>query len=786
MLKGIIIIALLYVTYALARSSFIDEYGTDNRAEIFKLTDDYVPIIRISLPDNEYEQLKKEGAIGQIPANEDDAFKTKNATMIVELKNETKSFNKVTLKLGGYSSRVFAKQGYNIKIRGSDELYGRSQFKIRPDSREATFLRSKLACDIHNRLNLPSISANYIQLYINEDYMGFYVFMDNIKLTWVEHKYGEKDSTHLYQCKELWNYLSYQTSNLCTNENENVTDHSEWLELLKRLDAAQSAEDIEDIFDVDQFLYEMALEYLFGSWDHFLKYGHNYYMYKGPNGKWQIMLYDFDGEFGQDIYMVFFDFKDSTNIPNYYSDYYNYYNYYYYKRLFNGKEIFDYSFNEFVEQPTRTYPYATRRNIVNALIYNNHDRFNKILEDVIARVFNPTVLFPHIDQLREFIRPYVELDKTPDEQGHYPGRLNNKVGDYTIYQWNSNIDYYTVKTTQGWKAYGLKYWILMKYRNACKTYGYQCNDYYMNEPLNNIMKQSVAVPVSTTPTNSVTTIVEPEPEPSSVITTIVEPEPSPVTITTIIEPEPSPVTITTIIEPEPSSVTTTVIEPESSPVTTTTIIEPESSPVTTTVVEPESSPVTTIVVEPEPIPITTKPIEPEPISITTKPIEPEPIPITTKAVEPKPIPEDPLIKPKPDPVTVRTRPETVRVTIKVKTEPNSNAVTGTAMPVPVATSESSAKYNCWAEYIGNFKCCKEGASVKYSDYNGDWGIDHDIEEWCGITPFIDINGPCWSEDLGFSCCKDCKVQYSDDNGQWGYENNNWCGIHTNCSLLTQK
>ena len=75
------------MTYALARSSFIDEYGTDNRAEIFKLMDDYVPVIRISLPDNEYEQLKEEGSIGQIPqTGEEDAFKTKNATMIVELK----------------------------------------------------------------------------------------------------------------------------------------------------------------------------------------------------------------------------------------------------------------------------------------------------------------------------------------------------------------------------------------------------------------------------------------------------------------------------------------------------------------------------------------------------------------------------------------------------------------------------------------------------------------------------------------------------------------------------
>jgi len=487
-----IAIALFFVTCVLASNSFIDEYN-DNRADIFKLTDDCVPIIRIEMASDEYEQLKKEGSTGEMPEqqsdllqqllkakqqstaikydalyqqntngtesttsnyndDDNDSFKTKNASMTIELKDETLKFKKITFKLGGYSSRVFAKQGYNIKIRGDKELYGRTEFKLRPDAREATFLRSKLAYDIHNRLNLPSNSANYAQLYINDDYMGFYVFMDNIKLSWVDYEFNDEDSTHLYQCKDFKNYLTFDNSALnCTNENEEVTNYNEWFQFLIKLDDARSAKDIESFFDIDQFLYEMALEFLFGSWDHYLNaiYSHNFYMYKPPNDKWKMILYDFDGEFGQDL---------SMSYPYYYT---------------RPNQFYNYSFSEWAG--------PQRRHLLDILIFKDPTRFNEILKDIVTRAFNPTVLFPYIDELKDFIRPYVILDKTQDENGKYPGRLNESKGDYSINQWEFNSEFTKVYSTQGYFAYGLKYWILMKYRCVCQVYEIDCDEYYLDE-----------------------------------------------------------------------------------------------------------------------------------------------------------------------------------------------------------------------------------------------------------------------------------------------------------------
>ena len=360
----------------------------------------------------------------------------------------------MTFSLGGSSSRMFGKQGYNFKIRGNDKLYGRTQFRLRPDAREATYLRSKLVCDMHNRLGLPSISANYATLYINGEYMGFYILMDAIKLSWVEFEFGDANSTSLYQCKNMNNNLTVKSSSTgCTNENEEVTDNSEWIELLTRLDAAQSAEDIEDIFDVDQFLTEIAFEYLSGSWDHYLNFGHNFYMYKPKNDKWKFMLYDFDGELGQDVSMGVRGMGFGQSNSNTNTDYPSY------------------SFADWTKQ----------RHLIDILILNDSTRFDNILRNFVTEVFNPATLFPHIDKLKEYIRPYVELDKIPDENGKYPGRINEGKSDYSLAQWDANCEFTSVNTSQGGSAYGLKYWILAKYRYVCKAYEIECDEKYLDE-----------------------------------------------------------------------------------------------------------------------------------------------------------------------------------------------------------------------------------------------------------------------------------------------------------------
>eukprot|EP00833_Pecoramyces_ruminatium_P006438 jgi/Orpsp1_1/1180470/evm.model.c7180000073544.1 len=346
------------------------------------------------------------------------SFKTKEGSMTVDFNGEQKSFKKVTFSLSGKNSRYYPKPNYNIKIRGKEDLYGRSQFKLRSDSIEPSFLRSKLIADIHNHLELPSISANYIQLYINEEYMGLYIITDIYKKSWVENVYGDNEPTTLFKCDD--SFLTERTASGCTNENEDITDQTEWIEFLKALDKAQSAADIEDLLDVDQFLTEMAFEYILRSQDH-LQNGQNYYMYKPKNGKWMYLTHDYDLDFGQDNF-------STVNTP----------------------------FNEF---------FRPMAHIIDILILKDSARFEKKLQEIVMKVFNPETLYPRIDELKQFIRPYVELDKVTDADGRYPGALNTKSesGVYSLKQWEDNTEFETIKGIRD--AYGLKYWILSQYCN---------------------------------------------------------------------------------------------------------------------------------------------------------------------------------------------------------------------------------------------------------------------------------------------------------------------------------
>ena len=263
--------------------------------------------------------------------------------------------------------------------------------------------------------------------------MGLYIISDAYKLSWIETVFGEKNTATLY--KGGGNLSLHTSANSSQNENDNITDHTEFINLLKSIDSAETSSDIESIFDIDQFLTEMALDYLFGGWDH-IQTGHNYYMYKPIDGKWKYFSYDFDHDFGQSSYGI--------NKPFY--------------------EI------------------IPHHHIFELLIINDSKRFDEIVKNLVDKVFNPSTLFPRIDELKEFIRPYVILDKTPDEEGNYPGHINYSSSDEFISLdiWDANTEFTTVYVNSS-VSYGLKYWILEKYRFVCDFYKLECDSVYINK-----------------------------------------------------------------------------------------------------------------------------------------------------------------------------------------------------------------------------------------------------------------------------------------------------------------
>nr|AAL92497.1 exoglucanase Cel6A [Piromyces sp. E2] len=89
----------------------------------------------------------------------------------------------------------------------------------------------------------------------------------------------------------------------------------------------------------------------------------------------------------------------------------------------------------------------------------------------------------------------------------------------------------------------------------------------------------------------------------------------------------------------------------------------------------------------------------------------------------------------------------------------------------IAALAANASAACFSERLG-YPCCR-GNEVFYTDNDGDWGVENG--NWCGIGGASATT--CWSQALGYPCCTSTSdVAYVDGDGNWGVENGNWCGI----------
>jgi hypothetical protein len=179
-------------------------------------------------------------------------FETDSASMVFQLKEDNSykntTFSKVKFSVGGRSSKAYAKLSYNINIK-KDLLYECKQLRLRADSVDPSYLREKIAYDLHNLIDLPSLYANYARLYINDKYMGFFLLRDAIKSRWIEMIFGEKDTKNIYKCHES----ATQIFN-CENDDEKITDNTDFLKFVDKLKNVKSREELEKFFDVETFI----------------------------------------------------------------------------------------------------------------------------------------------------------------------------------------------------------------------------------------------------------------------------------------------------------------------------------------------------------------------------------------------------------------------------------------------------------------------------------------------------------------------------------------------------
>ncbi|ORX83868.1 coth-domain-containing protein [Anaeromyces robustus] len=427
----------------------------------------------VTLPEAEVNNLIKitqitEATIKSGGARNAKDFEYEGAVIVAKWNGQEKTFENAKFKTGGMYARANDKAAFNIKL--DKKFLGRKNIRLRPDPKDKSHLRSKLCCDIANRIGLPSIQASYARLYMNGEFWGLYTLMDAVKTSWIRQTFNpsETEIKTLYQCKNGgFNFKSGSYSK-CVNANDDYPSMDAFKKFVENVSKCKTSEEVERFMDVDIFLKYLAFEWLIGSFDHFTIYGHNFNFYKREtDGKWVIIYYDYDNTFGHGLKTNYWASKgpnqDGSNSNNNtgnngrggmwggnmgFGGGNNNNN--------RGNDPIQYSFAD----------WELNIPIIKTIVYQNKDRFKEIVRHVLVSAFNPDLLNSHIEKLHNFLIPYVEEDSTPDKNGILPGRINRKGIKITssVAEFENDIET------------SIKYWINTKFEVACKNYDFEPND----------------------------------------------------------------------------------------------------------------------------------------------------------------------------------------------------------------------------------------------------------------------------------------------------------------------
>ncbi|ORX79488.1 coth-domain-containing protein [Anaeromyces robustus] len=386
-------------------------------------------------------------------------FFVKDTDYRVQLKPE-----QFQLQLGGSGSRNYVKPGYNIKLKKNANVYEVKSLRLRANIRDPILMREKLSSDMLYKMGIPATSINYVNFMVNDEDLGIYIVTNKIKKDFIQRYYGDDNPVNLFECKEAGSRFDNDgVGELCENVKEELNDQRDDIRAFNEaIKSATSVEEIEKVLDVDEFLKVVAFELLTVSWDHFVTYSHNVFWYKAKDGRWKMLLKDYDETFGQNFNTFVFEylpfFANRTYVPK--------------EDELNTPNI---SFRDLESDHL----------ILKYLIHDDDTRFRKIIGDTVKKFFNPKVIFKRVDEIAELIRDDIEKSRDPDENGFAKGYTNTDGFNpkWTITQFDDCIGYVNWNSNNAnTVSLGIKYFVQERFRYICHTYGIDPETLELIEP----------------------------------------------------------------------------------------------------------------------------------------------------------------------------------------------------------------------------------------------------------------------------------------------------------------
>jgi len=232
----------------------------------------------------------------------------------------------VGIRVRGNTSRAAIKKSWKLSFDEfvpGRQFHGIERLNLNGEHNDITALRSRLAWDLMNELEIPSSRANHVRLKINDGSLveGVYANIEQIDEEFVEAWFGNKHG-NLYKClykgsradlgyvwpgdgnayRWLGDGQTYEEKN---NLDADYEDLAAFIDFINNAGDADFTTGISQRLNVDDFLRAMAVDVVIGNWDNYWYGANNFYFYHNQDtGRFEYIPYDLDNTFGVDFFGI--------------------------------------------------------------------------------------------------------------------------------------------------------------------------------------------------------------------------------------------------------------------------------------------------------------------------------------------------------------------------------------------------------------------------------------------------------------------------------------------------
>ena len=232
------------------------------------------------------------------------------------------TIDNVGFRLRGNTSRTAEKKSYKVSFNTYEpgrKWKNLEKLNLNSEHNDPSVSRAKICWDYLKDMGLPFSRANHVNLYINGQFFGLYLNVENIDEQFTKLRFGNNDG-NLYKClypadlvfagdnqelykKEIFGRRPYELQN-----NLNSDDYSDLVKLIKILNNTPSADlpcKLESVLEVDNVIRLLAFDVLTANWDGPVYNKNNFYLYKNQkSGKFEMMPFDLDNTLGIDFFNI--------------------------------------------------------------------------------------------------------------------------------------------------------------------------------------------------------------------------------------------------------------------------------------------------------------------------------------------------------------------------------------------------------------------------------------------------------------------------------------------------